>query len=88
MTNRRFQQYEVDSMLRFGIVCSLVWMMGLGSLWAVVCGLRARSIIQASNGEVTGMGKVRWCLVVGCIGLVIWLPLIVVILWRRDIYGG
>lgn len=85
--NKRLRQYEVDSMLRFGVICSLVWMMGFGSLWAIICGLRAARIIRASNGEVTGSGKARWCIIVGTIGLVVWLPILVVILVHGDLDG-
>jgi hypothetical protein len=38
-------------MLASGIICSIVWMMGLGSLHAFICGLRARSIIKASDAQ-------------------------------------
>ena len=55
MTDTLMRQYRVDSMLQFGIICSIVWMMGLGSLYAFFCGLRARSIIKASGGQMVGM---------------------------------
>ena len=56
MTDLRLKQYRLDSMLQFGIICSIVWMMGIGSLYAFLCGLRARSIIKASGGQLVGRG--------------------------------
>jgi hypothetical protein len=34
MTDTRLMQCRVDSMLLFGIICSIVWMLGFGSLIA------------------------------------------------------
>lgn len=46
--------------------------MGVGSLIAVVQGIKARKIIRQSNGEIKGMGKVIWCFIVGGAGLLFW----------------
>jgi hypothetical protein len=79
MDDLNYQQYKLDSMLRFAIICSIVWMMGIGSTYAFICGLRARKIIRQSNGALVGMGKAKWCLVVGGIGIAIWVPAIALI---------
>jgi hypothetical protein len=76
-------QYRVDSMLQFGIICSIVWMMGLGSLYAFVCGLRAKSIIKASGGELVGTKRANWCIIVGGIGMAAWLPILIAIVIRN-----
>ncbi len=83
MTDTRLMQYRVDSMLQFGIICSIVWMMGLGSLYALLCGLRAKSIIKASGGQLVGTRRATWCIIVGGIGMAVWLPIFAVILIRR-----
>ena len=83
MTDTRLMQYRVDSMLQFGIICSIVWMMGIGSLYAFLCGLRARSIIKASGGQLVGMGRAKWCIIVGGIGIAVWLPVLAVVVMRR-----
>ena len=82
MTETRLLQYRLDSMLRFGIICSIVWMMGLGSLYAFICGLRARSLIKASDGQLVGMGRAKWCLVVGALGMAVWFPILAHVAWR------
>ena len=65
-------QHQVDGMLRRGVIFSIFWLMGVGSLIAVIQAVRARRIIQQSNGEIQGMGKVLWCFIVGGIGLLFW----------------
>ena len=70
--NQTRLQSEVDAMLRRGVIFSIVWLMGFGSLIAIIQAFKARKIIQQSNGEIRGSGKVVWCLVVGGLGLLFW----------------
>ena len=70
--NKHPSQQTVDSMLRRGIVFSIVWLEGVGSFIAVVQAIRARKMILESAGQITGMEKVWWCLIVGGLGLVFW----------------
>jgi len=73
-------QSRVDSLLKRGIVFSIVWLGGIGSLIAVVSGIKARKLINQSDGKLSGMGRVWWCLILGGIGILIWLPIVVIIL--------
>jgi hypothetical protein len=72
MHSRDHLQNHVNSMLRRGIFFSIFWLMGVGSLIAIVQGFKARKIIRHSNGEIKGMGKVMWCFIVGGAGLLFW----------------
>ena len=63
-------------MLADGFMFSIVWLGGLGSLIALIKGLRAMRIIQQSNGELTGAAMAWWCIIVGGLGTVI-LPLLI-----------
>jgi hypothetical protein len=74
---RNLSQEQVDRTLRWGIIFSILWLMGIGSLIAVISGLKARRLILDSNGAIAGMGKVWWCLIVGSLGIAFWLPLII-----------
>jgi hypothetical protein len=65
-------QNEVDAILRRGIIFSIFWLMGVGSLIAIIQGIKARKIIRQSNGQITGMGKVMWCFIVGGVGVLFW----------------
>jgi len=59
-------------MLRRAIIFSIFWLMGVGSLIAVIQAIKARKIIRRSNGEIRGSGKVMWCFIVGGAGLLFW----------------
>jgi hypothetical protein len=59
-------------MLRRGIMFSIFWLMGVGSLIAVVQAIKARKVIVGSNGEIKGMGKVAWCFIGGGLGVLFW----------------
>ena len=71
-------QDQIDKTLKWGIVFSIVWLMGLGSLLAILLGLKARKAINTSGGTLIGTGRVWWCLVVGGLGLAFWLPIILI----------
>ncbi|MET0649369.1 MAG: hypothetical protein ABW208_22390 [Pyrinomonadaceae bacterium] len=71
-------QVRVSKMLGCGFAFSLVVSGGVGSLVAFIIGLRARSIIKQSGGELSGMRMAWWCIIVGGLGAVM-LPLLV---WR------
>jgi hypothetical protein len=65
-------QRQVDGMLRRGVIFSIFWLMGVGSLIAVIQAVKARKIIRQSDGEIRGSGKVMWCFIVGGAGLLFW----------------
>lgn len=69
-------QYEVDSLLRRGVVFSIVWLMGIGSLYAILCAWRARQLIVTSNGELQGTRRMWWCFIVGGLGVSLWFPVL------------
>ena len=59
-------------MLRRAIIFSIFWLMGVGSLIAIIQAIKARKIIRRSNGEIRGSGKVMLCFIVGGAGLLFW----------------
>ena len=67
--SNNYLQHQVDGMLRRGIFFSIFWLMGIGSLISVIQAVKARKIIQQSDGEIRGSGKVMWCFIVGGAGL-------------------
>jgi hypothetical protein len=74
MSDALHLQRQVDDMLKLGLILSIVWCAGIGSLMALINGLRAMRIIRASNGDIAGIGRAWWCIIVGCIGVGWWLP--------------
>ena len=71
-------QRQVDTLLRRGFVFSIVWLGGIGSLVAILSGVKAKRLIVESGGEVTGLSRVGWCLIVGGLGLLLWGPIILI----------
>jgi hypothetical protein len=69
-------QREVNVLLKRGIIFSIVWLAGIGSLIAIMAGLKAKRLIAESKGAPRGMGGVWWCLVVGGVGVALWIPVV------------
>jgi hypothetical protein len=42
----------------------------MGSIISIVLGLKDRNIIKRATVNITGMGGVYWCLIVGWLGLI------------------
>jgi len=76
MDNISEDQLNVNRMLNRGVLFSIIWLAGIGSLIAVVQALKARKLIRESGGKLTGNGKVWWCLILGGLGLLFWIPVI------------
>ena len=74
----RMTQEQVDRKLSWGIVFSICWIAGIGSILAVMSGLKANRAINSSNGTLVGKGKAWWCIIVGAIGLILWVPILII----------
>jgi cytochrome c biogenesis protein CcdA len=64
-------QARVSRMLGIGFAFSIVWLSGVGSLIALIIGLRARRIIMQSEEELSGIRLAWWCIILGGLGIVI-----------------
>ena len=49
-------QTKVRLLLRIGILFSIFWIAGIGSIISIVLGLKARNIIKRANMNINGMG--------------------------------
>jgi len=61
-------QIELNSRLRRGLLFSLLWFCGVGSMYAFVVGVFALRDIRRSSFELEGSGRAWWCVVNGGIG--------------------
>jgi len=68
-------QRQVNAIVKSGIFFSILWLMGIGSVMALLRGLEARKIITESRGRLPGMGGAWWCIVVGAFGVLVWAPI-------------
>jgi hypothetical protein len=78
MEDLYLKQKKVNSLLKWGVVFSLVWLAGIGSLISIIIGTKAKKIIKESNGDILGSGRVRWCLIVGGLGMIISFPIVII----------
>lgn len=69
------QQLKVSKMLGMAFVLSITGIFGVGSLIALILGWKARRIIQASNGRISGRVMAWWCILAGALGTLILPPL-------------
>jgi hypothetical protein len=70
------RQAQVDRIVRWGLVFAIFWCGGIGSIIALVSGIRARRMIAASDGEIIGRGRALACILAGAAGMLIWLPIL------------
>ncbi|MEK7723318.1 MAG: hypothetical protein AAB336_03140 [Acidobacteriota bacterium] len=70
-------QIKVSKILSRGFIFSIVWLAGIGSLMALILGLRARKIIIESANEIGGIKMAWWCIIVGGLGVIIWLYIVI-----------
>ena len=78
--NSRFNMQTILGFL-LGVVASLLWMCGAGSIAAVVMGFMGRKQIRESGGRETGDGLALAGIIigfVGVVGLVLWVMLVVI----------
>lgn len=64
-------QIKVSKLLSVGFAFSLVWLAGIGSLIALICGFRALKLIKQSQNQLIGKGMAWWCIVAGGVGAVV-----------------
>ena len=57
-------------MLAMGFALSLVGVGGLGSLAALVIGLKALTVIDRSPVELVGKWMAWWCIIIGALGAI------------------
>ena len=78
MENLHHKQNKVNILLKWGIVFSILWLAGIGSLIAFVSAMKAKKMINDSNDELNGAGRVWWCLIVGGFGILFWVPIVLI----------
>ena len=76
-------QRRVDTLLRRGILFSIIWAAGVGSIIAIVSAVKAKKLIEHSAGEASGMRRVWFCLILGGLGVLLWGSIIAMSILRN-----
>ena len=77
------QAAELRTAVKRGLLLSILWLSGIGSVITVYNGLKARRIVRASDGRLRGGFTMWWCLVVGALGILIWAPIVLVGIYNQ-----
>jgi len=64
------RQVRLSKMLAMGFALSLVGVGGLGSLAALLIGLKALTVINRSPVELVGKWMAWWCIIIGALGAI------------------
>jgi hypothetical protein len=64
------RQVRLSKMLAMGFALSLVVAGGLGSLAALLIGLKALTVINRSPIELVGKWMAWWCIIIGALGAI------------------
>ncbi len=71
MTDEKAQT-EINRLVNRGIVLGLVWIMGIGSVIALISGFQAKKLIRSSENVLTGNKKANQSILIGILGLLVW----------------
>ncbi len=64
-------QTEVNRLVNRGIIFGIVWIMGFGSVVALISGYQANKLIKDSGNILEGKKKVVQCFIIGTVGLIL-----------------
>lgn len=68
---------RINRLAIWGVVFSLIWMGGIGSLIAIRNGMKIRRLARSNTDLKTHAAFASaWCIVVGVLGILIWIPII------------
>lgn len=77
-------QTEFDRLVNRGIILGIVWMVGIGSVIALISGYQASKLFELSGGHLEGKGRIYKCYFIGITGLlVVAAAAMILILFRK-----
>jgi hypothetical protein len=66
-------QTEVKRLLTRGFIFGIIWIMGVGSVIAIISGFQAKKIISGSGNKLEGNKKATQSILIGIAGLLVWI---------------
>jgi uncharacterized RDD family membrane protein YckC len=67
---------EVKRLIKQATLFLIFWLFGIGSIIAVLNGLKARKLIAASDGRIEGIVGAWVCITIGFVQMGIWIKFI------------
>lgn len=65
-------QIEFNRIVNRGVILGLVWIMGIGSVIALISGYQANKIFKDLGDIPKGKEKIIKCFIIGISGLLVW----------------
>lgn len=76
-------QTEVNRLIQRGIVFGVIWIMGIGSVIAILSAVQARKLIRESGGVLEGNKRAALSMITGIAGLAVLLAVFIFVLIYR-----
>ncbi|MEO8211295.1 MAG: hypothetical protein ABI840_12115 [bacterium] len=81
--DRESSQIEFNRLVNRGVILGLVWILGVGSVIALISGFQAKKILKEADYKIEGKEKIKRCFIIGIGGLLVWVIAILIILVFR-----
>ncbi len=83
--DKELLQKEFNRLTSRGIILGLAWILGAGSVIALISAQQANKIYIESGSALEGKDKIRKCIVIGVGGLLIWvIALAIIIIFKKN----
>lgn len=78
--NKEILQKEFDRITNRGIIFGLIWIMGIGSVIAIISGYQAGKIFKESGNSLEGKDRIFKSYIAGFSGILLWIIAILIII--------
>lgn len=83
--NKEALQKEFDRLTNRGIIFGIIWIMGVGSIIALISGYQAGKIFKESGNTLEGKNKITKSYIAGFAGILLWIiAILIIIIFRKN----
>lgn len=83
--NNEAMQSEVNRIVNRGIIFGIIWIMGIGSIIAILSGFQAKKLIRQSGNTLTGNNKATKSILIGISGFLLWaIAIAIIIVFKKQ----
>lgn len=86
--SQKENQTEFDRLTNRGIVFGCIWIMGVGSIIALISAYQAGKLFRESGNSLKGKNKIARSYIAGFAGILLWIIAIIIILVFRKTKAG
>ncbi len=83
--NKEALQKEFDRLTNRGIIFGIIWIMGVGSIIALISGYQAGKIFKESGSTLEGKNKITKSYIARFAGILLWIiAILIIIIFRKN----